>query len=145
MNDRKAWLRQLQGKSVVDDLFEIPARVSEGSWQPFRSGIDILPLYGDQQGKGTPGPSAALLRYSPGASVPTHEHTGYEHVVVLQGSQRDGQEVYGSGSFVISDPGSRHAVTSDHGCVVLVIWNQPVSFIDETQPAEETASQGSDT
>ena len=43
---------------------------------PFRAGIEIYRLYGD----GMTGPTAALLRFEPGASVSLHEHTGYEHI-----------------------------------------------------------------
>ena len=62
-----------------------------GGWRglafgPFRPGMEIHRLYG---GDGD-GPSAALLRYAPGGSVPLHEHTGFEHVLVLDGSQEDG-------------------------------------------------------
>jgi len=143
MSDTTPWLRKLDGKWVVDQLFEVPKLVSGASWQPFRAGIEIFPLYGDHEGKRSVGPSAALLRYGPGASVPAHEHPGYEHVVVLQGSQRDAQQTYSSGSFVISEPGSRHAVASDDGCVVLVIWNQPVSFLDASSTADDARQGGS--
>ena len=58
---------------------------AEDDWAPFRSGVSIRWLYQTHPG----GPAAALLRYEPGAAVPLHEHLGYEHIVVLQGSQSD--------------------------------------------------------
>jgi anti-sigma factor ChrR (cupin superfamily) len=94
------------------------------AWQPFRPGIEIVRLYGD----GEHGPSAALLRYAPGASVPQHEHTGFEHIIVLSGAQRDQRATYPAGSCAIHPPGSSHAVHSDEGCVVLAIWASPVRF-----------------
>lgn len=99
-------------------------------WEPFRPGIDISRLYGD----GQHGPAAALLRYQPGASVALHHHTGYEHVFVLAGSQTDQNGVHGAGTLVINPPGSRHRVVSDHGCLVLVIWEKPIVF---TMDAED--------
>lgn len=95
------------------------------AWEPFREGIDILPLHGVGQG----GASAALLRYRPGASVQEHRHPGYEHIYVLTGSQRDQRGVYEAGTLVVNPPGTTHWVASDDGCVVLIIWEQPVEFV----------------
>ncbi len=93
-------------------------------WEPFRPGVDIYRLYGD----GQTGPAAALLRYAPGASVPEHEHTGYEHIVVLSGSQQDIHGNHQAGTLVINPPGSSHRVVSDQGCIVLIIWEKPVQM-----------------
>jgi len=60
--------------------------------------------------------------------VPEHQHGDYEHILVLQGSQRDANGCYSAGSLLVSPPGSRHAVTSDEGCVVLAIWAAPIEF-----------------
>jgi anti-sigma factor ChrR (cupin superfamily) len=96
----------------------------EGLWEPYRPGVEIRRLY---QSDG--GPAAALLRYEPGASIPYHEHTGYEHILVLQGAQRDERGLYPAGTLVVNPPGSAHAVNSDSGCIVLVIWERAVRFI----------------
>jgi quercetin dioxygenase-like cupin family protein len=94
------------------------------TWEPFREGIEISRLYGD----GREGPAAALLRYQPGASVPWHRHTGYEHVLILQGSQTDHTGVHQAGTLVVNPPGSRHTVVSAQGCLALLIWEKPVLF-----------------
>jgi anti-sigma factor ChrR (cupin superfamily) len=100
-----------------------PAQIS---WQPFRPGVEIARLYG-----GSPdASSAALLRYAPNARVPRHIHHGYEHILVLSGSQRDDNGVYEAGSLVISEPGSSHAIASDDGCIVLAIWERPVEILE---------------
>lgn len=93
-------------------------------WQAFRDGIEAAWLYRN----GEHGPSAAYLRYRPGAHVPLHWHAGYEHVFVLEGSQSDRNGRYAAGSVVINPPGSSHEVTSPEGCIVLVIWERPVVF-----------------
>jgi anti-sigma factor ChrR (cupin superfamily) len=62
----------------------------------------------------------------------THEHIGYEHVLILAGSQRDHSGVFKAGSFVINSPGTRHAVVSDDGCIVLAIYEKPVRFLDNS-------------
>lgn len=101
----------------------------DGGWRavpfdPFRRGVDIHWLYG--QGGG---PAAALLRYVPGAAIPLHEHTGFEHVLVLDGAQEDEHGRYPAGSFVVNPPGSRHRVWSATGCVALLIWERPVRML----------------
>jgi anti-sigma factor ChrR (cupin superfamily) len=93
-------------------------------WQPFSPGVEIARLYGT----GEHGPAAALLRYAPGAAVPRHAHVDYEHILVLAGSQRDERGLYEAGTLLVHGAGTSHAVASDHGCVVLAIWNAPVLF-----------------
>ena len=93
-------------------------------YEPLRPGIDILYLYRD----GEAGSSCALLRYQPGAEVPAHVHQGFEHVYVLAGEQSDDRGSYPTGSFVINPPGTQHRVWSKSGCLVLIVWNQPVAF-----------------
>lgn len=94
-------------------------------------GVEMAPIYGfDNEGKTSPeAPAAALIRYAPGAAVPAHAHPGYEHVVVLEGSQRDEQHVYSQGTCTLQAPGSQHQVWSDEGCLVLAIWNRPVALL----------------
>ena len=93
-------------------------------WQPFQPGVEIHRLYGD----GITGPSAALLRFAPGGKIPLHFPTGYEHIVVLEGSQVDEHGELFAGGLRIHPPGSSHSVTSDSGCIVLAIYEKPVSF-----------------
>lgn len=109
---------------LLRDLFG-PAQDFAGyAWEPFREGVEIARIYGD----GTSGPAAALLRYAPGAQVPPHGHTGFEHILVLQGSQRDERGTYGPGSCLIHGEGTAHSVASPEGCVVLAFWYSPVAF-----------------
>ena len=109
---------------VLHDIFTLAAHPEQVAWQPFREGVEIYPIY-----KGEIGCSAALLRYAPGASIPAHEHVGYEHILVLSGEQRDERHQYPKGTLVISPPGTSHSILSHSGCVVLAIWEKPVSFL----------------
>lgn len=102
----------------------------EEGWSPFRPGVSIRWLYRTEQA----GPGAALLRYEPGACVPLHEHLGYEHILVLQGSQTDERGHYPCGSLVVNPPGSSHSVRSEDGCVVLIIWERGVRIIEPDRP-----------
>jgi anti-sigma factor ChrR (cupin superfamily) len=96
-------------------------------WTRLYDGVDICRLYGD----GREGPSAAFLRYAPNACLPLHEHDGHEHIFVLTGFQEDECGVYRAGSMVVNPPGSRHSVRAPEGCLVLVLWERPVTFLKE--------------
>jgi anti-sigma factor ChrR (cupin superfamily) len=109
---------------VYKDILQAGTDYQSYPWQPFQQGVDIYRLYGDGTGAG-----AALLRYQAGASVPQHRHTGFEHILVLEGTQSDRQATYGVGSLVINLPDTEHSVFSEFGCVVLVIWERPVVIL----------------
>jgi anti-sigma factor ChrR (cupin superfamily) len=118
---------------VLREIFGDFAPHEHGEFRRFHPGVEILPLYGH----GDPdsrGPSAALLRYQPGASIPEHQHAGYEHILVLRGSQEDQSGRYVRGTCVINPPGTRHAVSSAEGCLVLAIWNRPVVIVEGETP-----------
>jgi anti-sigma factor ChrR (cupin superfamily) len=98
----------------------------ELAFEPFRDGIGVAWLYRN----GEHGPAAAFLRYAPGARVPHHLHAGYEHVLVLEGSQRDRNGRHAAGSLVVNPPGTSHEVVSEEGCLVLIVWERPVVFVE---------------
>lgn len=95
-------------------------------WEPFREGVEIARLYGGEPNA----PAAALLRYAPNTRVPKHLHTGFEHILVLSGSQSDGTQTYQAGTLLISEPGTTHTITSEQGCLVLAIWERPVEILE---------------
>jgi anti-sigma factor ChrR (cupin superfamily) len=111
----------------LKDLLRIAENADSISWQPFRDGVEIHRLYGD----GVAGPTAALLRYRAEGKVPLHEHAGYEHIIVLSGSQRDQNGTAHAGTLTINPPGTRHSVVSEAGCIVLAIYEKPVRFTGE--------------
>ena len=110
---------------TLKDLFNLPDIQGHIAWQPYREGVEIHRLYGD----GITGPIAALIRYRAGGEVPLHVHIGYEHIIILAGSQRMGNEVFGTGTLIINPPGTQHKVSSDDGCIVLAIYEKPVRFL----------------
>jgi quercetin dioxygenase-like cupin family protein len=103
-------------------------------WSPWRGDengdnrVDICELYGTVGSGG----SAALLRYAKNARVPAHEHTGFEQIFILAGSQRDELGEYLAGTMVINPPGSRHSVWAPEGCIALVVWSSPIVFLSES-------------
>jgi anti-sigma factor ChrR (cupin superfamily) len=111
---------------ALPDLLAQAQRPDFG-WTRLRADVEEHRLYGDGAAGGA---VASLLRYSPGAWVPYHRHEGYEHVYVLSGSQRDRRGTYRTGTLVINPPGTTHEVFSDEGCIVLLIWERPVVFVE---------------
>jgi anti-sigma factor ChrR (cupin superfamily) len=108
----------------------LPALVA-GGWrglrfEPFREGIAIARLYGAVDH----GSSGAVLKYEPGASTPRHRHVGYETIVVLEGTQSDEAGTYRAGDLVVNFPGTIHRVATETGCVVLIIWQEPIEILD---------------
>lgn len=108
---------------VLPDLVR-KAKQADFTWEVLRPGIEIHRLYGDERG----GPSAAVLRYAPGAALARHGHPGYEHIFVLEGAQVDERGTYAAPCFIVNPPGTSHSVTSPGGCLVLVIWQEAVAF-----------------
>jgi anti-sigma factor ChrR (cupin superfamily) len=111
----------------LHDLFHLASHQDQIAWQPYKKGVDIFRLYGD----GVTGPTAALVRYREHGAVPLHEHPGYEHILVLSGSQRDANGTSEEGTLVINPPGTQHEVHSEAGCIVLAIYEKPVRFIED--------------
>jgi anti-sigma factor ChrR (cupin superfamily) len=117
---------------VLRSLWSDPALAESERFRELWPGVAFLPLYGlaeDCSPLNRSEPSAAFIRYQPGAHVPEHAHPGYEHILVLQGSQSDQLGHYPAGTCVMSPPGSRHAVFSAEGCLVLAIWHRSVEVI----------------
>ena len=108
----------------LKNLFQIGQNADSIPWQPFRDGVDIYRLYGD----GVVGPTAALIRFRGEGRVPMHVHLGYEHILVLSGSQRDQNSTATAGTLMINAPGTRHSIVSESGCIVLAIYEKPVKF-----------------
>lgn len=110
----------------VDAPIHLAALTSDG-WRtrpfvPFRDGVEISEIIIGE-------PAVALLRYSPGASVPRHRHTGLETILVLEGTQSDERGDYPAGSLVLNPEGTVHSVWSTEGCTVLIQWERPVEFL----------------
>ena len=118
-------MASVEKKHILEGLFEPDNLVEQRDWEVLRDGVNISVIYDE----GRDGPRAAFLHYLPGASVPVHEHVGYEHILILSGTQQDGKNVYHKGTLVIHKPGSQHNIRSPEGCIALGIWQKPVKFL----------------
>ncbi len=112
---------------ALRDLFNVAAWQDEIAWEPFLDGLEIHRLYGD----GLAGPTAALIRFRETGKVPLHLHTGYEHILVLAGAQRDTNGTAAVGTLIVNPPGTQHSIVAEAGCIVLAIYEKPVQFLTE--------------
>ncbi len=110
----------------LPQIFDLGRNADRIPWQPFQDGVDIHRLYGD----GQTGPMAALLRFRKAGKVRLHRHDGYEHIIVLQGAQRDQNGTARAGTLMINPPGTVHSIVSEAGCIVLAIYEKPVVFLE---------------
>ena len=117
---------------ILRNLFNIFTEQHNLKWKKhtadMRFGVDIFPLY-DAKNENNEGPSAALLRYEPGARVTRHVHLGYELIFVLDGVLQNDNGAHEAGTLEICPPGSTHELWSEQGCIFLVVWEQPVSTV----------------
>jgi len=120
-----------RGAAVPLSIYPMPpfGEPLDVSWEDLRPGVQAAWLYRHDPD----GPSAALLRYQPGASVPEHEHLGYEHIFVLQGAQSDDSRTYAAGTLTVFPPGLSHRIASATGCIALAIWTGPIRFTQEPE------------
>lgn len=75
----------------------------------------------------SPGSRAVLLLLDRGAHVPLHVHAGEEHhAFVLDGWCAVGDQVYGEGSYLHTDPGVPHDVRGDFpfGATILYVFHR---------------------
>ena len=114
----------------LKEVFHILEHADDIPWTYFRDGVDIHRFYGD----GKKGPTAALIRFRRDSRVPMHLHRGWEHILVLSGSQTDENGTIGPGTLRIHPPGTCHSVISHAGCIVLAIYEKPVEFLEYRVP-----------
>ena len=131
-------LPYIPSRLEMHDIFGIANRQDQIPWEAFGDGVEIYRLYGD----GLTGPTAALLRFEKAGEVPLHEHAGYEHIIVLAGTQWDQKGVTEAGTLIINPPGTRHSVVGEAGCIVLAIYEKPVQFLANAAPASTPAVEG---
>lgn len=120
-------------KSSLYNVLDPKWRAENLDWQPYtsdgRTSVEIVRLYEDRpNGKG---PAAALLKYAPGAKVPTHLHQGYELILVIEGELINDTGRHKAGTLEICPPGSTHGLSTQTGCIFLVVWEQPVIRLNQ--------------
>jgi anti-sigma factor ChrR (cupin superfamily) len=114
---------------ILKDIFNIASRQHELPWEPFGDGVEIFWIYRN----GGEGSAAALLKYQPGGRISLHQHLGFEHIIVLSGSQTDENGHLETGSLMVHQPGTSHSIVSEEGCIVLAVYEKRVAFVPQEQ------------
>ncbi|MDJ0942499.1 MAG: cupin domain-containing protein [Kiloniellales bacterium] len=77
------------------------------------AGLEVLDLYGEPKHP----ERIRLLRLEPGAILDSQVYLGGQEIFVLEGELENGERSYRAGSWARYPAGSRHALTSEGGCL----------------------------
>jgi anti-sigma factor ChrR (cupin superfamily) len=72
------------------------------------------------------GRETSLLKFEPGAKIPTHVLEHRMDVFVVEGTYADDHGEYGVHTFLRNQPGFRHTPASKNGCVIYAKWRVPI-------------------
>ena len=72
------------------------------------------------------GRETSLLKFEPGAKIPTHVLEHRMDVFVVEGTYADDHGEYGVHTFLRNQPGFRHTPASKTGCVTYAKWRVPI-------------------
>lgn len=104
-------------------------RTQDAPWDPMAPGVSMKTLRSDQAS----GAATLLVKLDAGASFPEHNHPGGEEVFVLEGDIQLDQHRLGTGDYLYTPPGEKHAVWSQKGCTVFVVVPKPIEILNESR------------
>ena len=116
---------QARAQVNADPEQVVMLHTNEMPWEPTEHrGISrkVLELVNDPK----KGRETALLKFEPGAGMPTEVLTMRVDVFVLDGAYSDGHGEYGQHTFVRNPAGAQHTPSSRTGCVLYVKWRVPI-------------------
>jgi acetyl-CoA synthetase len=115
-----------QAPSIINVYGELSGVAFEPFAEPGRTGVEAHSLY-DTTAESPHGPAASLLRFAPGAHGNRHLHPDYEIVLLISGdlADDDGRR-FRPGDLIVMPPASEHEVSTQEGCVLLLVREQPV-------------------
>ncbi len=126
----------LDGQELLDELSSRYVHIDDLPWVAGSGeGIEHKVLLQDKER----GLLTALIRWSPGAKLPMHQHMDFEQSFVLEGSLCDHEGECKAGDYVWRPPGSRHRAWSPDGCLLLAVFLTPNKFLEG--PRAEAAEQ----
>ena len=129
----------LKGEDQLDPLASRYVDVASLPWETGRwEGIRSKTLMEDPER----GLKTALIEWSPGASLPFHEHIDIEQSYVLSGSLCDDEGECKAGDYVWRPIGNRHRAWSPNGCLLLAVFLKPNKILEgpHAEEANETVS-----
>jgi anti-sigma factor ChrR (cupin superfamily) len=113
-------------KRKITDLYNL-------EFKPFDNYGSVVPgmsWHKISYNKNAGGQGTYVLKMEPGTKSLSHQHTGYEEFLMLDGELTDPDgKVFKKGDFVTFEPGSEHSSYTKNGCLVLVFMrgiNKPI-------------------
>ena len=105
--------RLMQSIAAESTARHVSVPAGESGWHRFLPGIERKVLHERR------GSMSYLLKFAPGAVLPSHRHPMDEECVVLEGKLRIGDLVLATGSFHLAHEGLPHdEITSEEGAVI---------------------------
>ncbi|MCB9992862.1 MAG: cupin domain-containing protein [Hyphomicrobiaceae bacterium] len=117
---------RVAGSQIPEPLRSyLGADIEKLKWRPLGLGAYHFPIRTSDRGIST-----RLLRIPAGKPVPEHGHGGRELTLVLSGSFRDGDELFGAGDLEEADEQLQHQpiATEDQDCICLAVTDSPLRF-----------------
>jgi hypothetical protein len=100
------------GEEAREHEGKFSQEAGEGHWLPYRPGIMAKRMWNRR---------TVMLRCSPGACLPAHEHGEAEHIIVISGDFVVGGRTFGPGDYHCSPKGNAHGdAFTRGGCMLLV-------------------------
>ena len=132
------------GAANHDNLKALNSRfvdVDRLPWEPTQfPGIESKTLLVDE----STGLMTALMRLSPGARLPDHQHVRIEQTYVLEGHLVDDEGEVTAGNFVWRPAGSRHEAWSPNGGLMLAVFVKPNRFFHDHGPSTDMLGRAYD-
>jgi anti-sigma factor ChrR (cupin superfamily) len=100
------------------DAPKLTVRAGEGEWRALVNGVSVKRLFVDRA-RGT---VTSLFRLEPGARIPTHQHSGTEECLVVEGDVYTDEISLGPGDYHCAPAGSTHeTLSSVSGALLLIV------------------------
>lgn len=117
----------IQSKTIPT-LPDLIVRSCDLNWQPGRApGVTIAIIHIDPIEREIVG----VLKAEPGVRYPLHRHAAIEEIYMLEGDLRIGEEVYGAGDYIRSNPGTIHAPDTRDGCMFFFHASLDDEYLEE--------------
>ena len=107
----------------TDFAKRIAIRTDEMEWTPSPGG-HVLRKRLHLSGRSESGQVTSVVRYTPGARFPSHDHPEGEEILVLDGIFSDEHGDWPAGTYLLNPEGFSHAPYSEQGCTLFVKLRQ---------------------
>ena len=108
---------QLMAQILREKSSEQITNITSDKFDKVVTGVSMRPLYE------TDGYTAFVFKIDPHSQLRSHEHTGFEHTLVVDGSCRSGDVYLCKGDYVHAKKGTKHPTirTDEEACTLFVV------------------------